>query len=57
MDDKKTMTPNMTEVRPLDGFKLWIKFSDGRYGILSLENELNGEIFQTLNVTTLNVKI
>ena len=42
------MIPNVADVKPLDGFNLWVKFEDGKSGKLCLEGELKGPIFEPL---------
>lgn len=42
------MIANVTEVRYLDGYQLWIRFSDGKAGSIDLSGELWGPIFEPL---------
>lgn len=39
---------NVTEVRYLHGFVLWLSFNDGVQGEVDLSLELEGEIFEPL---------
>jgi len=36
------MIPKVAEVRPLDGYKLWLRFQDGLSGTVDLSAELWG---------------
>ena len=42
------MIPKIADVRYVSEFKLWLEFEDGREGIIDLENELWGEVFESL---------
>jgi hypothetical protein len=42
------MTPKLTDARPLDGFRVWLRFSDGVKGEIDLGGELWGEVFEPL---------
>lgn len=47
------MIPKVVEAKPLAGYRLWVKFSDGLTGIVELEDELWGSIFEPLkNIST-----
>lgn len=41
-------TPNIYSAEYLDGYRIRVRFSDGRDGVLDLENELWGEVFEPL---------
>ncbi len=38
--------PRLVEVKPLDNYQLWIKYSDGVEGIVSLSEFVGRGIFQ-----------
>jgi len=42
------MIPRVVEVRPLKGYKLWLRFQDGVSGTVDLSNELWGPMFEPL---------
>jgi hypothetical protein len=42
------MIPRVVEVKPLDGYRLWVRFQDGRVGTIELVNELWGPMFEPL---------
>ncbi len=42
------MIPKIVEVKPLEGYRLWVRFHDGTVGTVSLENELWGPVFEPL---------
>ena len=42
------MIPRVVEVKPLDGFRLWVRFKNGRVGTIELVNELWGPMFEPL---------
>ena len=42
------MIPRVVEVKPLDGFRLWVRFRDGKVGTIELVNELWGPMFEPL---------
>ena len=42
------MIPKVVEVRPLEGYKLWLRFQDGRSGTVDLSAELWGPMFEPL---------
>ena len=42
------MIPKVVEVRPLDGYRLWLRFQDGVSGIADLSAELWGPMFEPL---------
>jgi hypothetical protein len=42
------MIPRVVEVKPLDGFRLWVRFRDGKVGTIELANELWGPMFEPL---------
>jgi hypothetical protein len=42
------MIPRVVEVKPLDGYRLWLRFHDGMAGTVDLANELWGPMFEPL---------
>jgi hypothetical protein len=42
------MIPQVTEVKALDGYKLWLRFQDGASGVIDLSAELWGPMFEPL---------
>ena len=42
------MILHVTEVKHIDRYRLWLRFSDGAAGVIDLEPELYGEIFNPL---------
>jgi hypothetical protein len=42
------MIPKVVEVRPLDGYLLWLRFQDGVSGVVDLSAELWGPVFEPL---------
>ena len=42
------MIPKVVEVKPLDGYRLWIRFDDGTTGTVELAAELWGPMFEPL---------
>lgn len=42
------MIPKVVEVKPLDGYKLWLRFHDGKSGSVDLSAELWGPMFEPL---------
>ena len=42
------MIPRVIEVKPLDGYRLWLRFQDGVSGIVDLRAELWGPMFEPL---------
>ncbi|MBI2970636.1 MAG: DUF2442 domain-containing protein [Gammaproteobacteria bacterium] len=42
------MTPRLVDARPLEGYRVWLRFSDGTEGAVDLEGELWGEVFEPL---------
>ena len=42
------MIPRVVEVRPLKGYKLWLRFQDGVSGTVDLSGELWGPMFEPL---------
>lgn len=47
------MIPKVTEVRPLEGYKLWVRFQDGVCGTVDLSGELWGPMFEPLRDTSI----
>jgi len=39
---------HIEDAKYLDGFKVWVRFSDGQEGEVDLHDELHGSIFQPL---------
>jgi hypothetical protein len=44
----KTKMIRVTEVEPLDGFSLWLRFNDGAERVVDLADELWGPVFEPL---------
>jgi hypothetical protein len=42
------MVPKVTQAKYVEGYKLWIQFSDGRAGVVDLADELWGPVFEPL---------
>ena len=42
------MIPKVVEVRPLEGYKLWLRFQDGLSGTVDLSAELWGPMVEPL---------
>ena len=42
------MILHITDVKYLDGYRLWLQFSDKAAGVVDLEPELYGEVFEPL---------
>lgn len=42
------MTPRLLKARYVGAYKIEVSFSDGKCGIIDLENELWGEVFEPL---------
>jgi hypothetical protein len=42
------MIPRIVEVKPLDGYKLWLRFQNGLSGTVDLSAELWGPMFEPL---------
>ncbi len=42
------MTPRLLKARYVEAYKIEVSFSDGKCGIIDLENELWGEVFEPL---------
>ncbi len=42
------MIPKVTRAKYLSDYKLWIKFKDGKEGVIDLAKELTGPIFEPL---------
>jgi hypothetical protein len=51
------MIPKVVEVRPLDGYKLWLRFQDGVSGTVDLSAELWGPMFEPLKDVTLFAQV
>ena len=48
---------HVTGVKYLDGYRVWLRFSDGAEGIIDLESELYGEVFTPLRDLALFRKV
>ena len=46
------MTPHLTQARYVDGYRIEFTFDDGKRGIIDLEPELWGEVFEPLKDLT-----
>ena len=44
--------PELTEAKYVDGYIIWISFSDGSEGEVDLESQLYGEVFEPLKDKT-----
>ena len=42
------MVPRLADMRHVSGYRLWLRFEDGREGEVDLEAELWGEVFEPL---------
>jgi len=42
------MIPHVIEAKYKKGFCIWLRFDDGSEGVVDLENELTGEMFEPL---------
>ena len=42
------MIPKVIEVKPLEGFRLWLRFHDGACGTVDLSTQLWGPMFEPL---------
>jgi len=42
------MIPKVVEVKPLEGYRLWLRFHDGTVGTINLATELWGPMFESL---------
>lgn len=42
------MILHITDAKYGDGYRLWLRFSDGAAGVIDLEPELYGEVFELL---------
>lgn len=42
------MTPRITDVKYLQDYKIFIRFSDGTEGEINLKSELSGDVFEPL---------
>ena len=42
------MVPRLTDMKYVSGYKLWLKFEDGREGVVDLSQELWGDVFEPL---------
>ena len=38
----------LVDAKYLDGYRIWVKFKDGKEGIVDLKDELDGEVFEPL---------
>jgi hypothetical protein len=47
------MIPKVVEVKPLESYRLWLRFSDGTSGTVDLSAELWGPMFEPLKDPTL----
>ena len=42
------MIPRIAEMKYMSGYKVWLRFEDGKEGEIDLEGELWGEVFEPL---------
>ncbi len=47
------MIPKVVEVKPSEGYRLWLRFDDGASGTIDLSAELWGPMFEPLKDKTL----
>jgi hypothetical protein len=47
------MIPKVVEVKPLEGYRLWLRFKDGTSGTIDISAELWGPMFEPLKDKTL----
>ena len=45
---KGAMTPRLADMKHASGYRVWLRFEDGREGEVDLEGELWGELFEPL---------
>lgn len=46
------MDYHVVEAKHVEGYRVWVRFRDGRAGIVDLEEELVGPIFEPVRVLT-----
>ena len=51
------MIPRVVEVRPLEDYKLWLRFQDGVCGTVDLSGELWGPMFEPLRDLTIFAQV
>ena len=51
------MIPRIIEVKPLKGYRLWLRFHDGTSGTVDLSAELWGPMFEPLKDKTLFAQV
>ena len=51
------MIPKVIEVKPLEGYKLWLRFQDGVSGTVDLSAELWGPMFEPLRDVTIFAQV
>jgi len=51
------MTPKVTEAKYVEGYKLWLQFSDGKAGVIDLSDELWGPMFEPLKKLAIFKKV
>jgi Protein of unknown function (DUF2442) len=51
------MLPRITAVRYVNGFTIWLRFSDGAEGTVDLAAELTGPMFEPLRDRTLFAQV
>jgi hypothetical protein len=42
------MIPRLTNAKYVEGYRLWLEFADGTEGEIDLEDQLYGEIFESI---------
>ncbi|MCC6208818.1 MAG: DUF2442 domain-containing protein [Gammaproteobacteria bacterium] len=42
------MIPRIVEIKPLEGYRLWVRFHDGTSGTVDLSDDLWGPMFEPL---------
>jgi hypothetical protein len=43
-----SMVPRITDLKYLSGYRIWLRFDDGKEGEVDLQDELWGEVFEPL---------
>ena len=53
------MIPKVTEAKYIENYRIWIRFADGKAGVIDLSEELWGPIFEPLKdlATFRNVRV
>ena len=51
------MIPRVVEVKPLDGYRLWLRFQDGLSGTVDLSDQFWGPMFEPLKDAALFARV